>query len=97
MKSSLAGVLVLALLLIPGTAQAVPAQGTTGTAGPDVFNGADSQRNVFRARGGADRLNGGARGDLLCGEAGRRPDRRRQRRGQALRRRLSRGEAVEGR
>ena len=95
MKSSLAGGLVLALLLIPDTAHTAPAQGTTGTAGPDVFNGADSQRNVFRARGGADRLNGGARGDLLCGEAG--ADQRRQRRGQALRRLLPRGEAVEGR
>ena len=71
MKSSLAGILLLSLpgVLVAGTAHAVPAQGTTGTAGPDVFNGADSQRNVFRARAGADRLNGGARGDLLCGEA----------------------------
>jgi Ca2+-binding RTX toxin-like protein len=58
--------LVLGLtLLLPAAAL-----GATGSAGPDVFNGADSKRNVFRAGAGADRLNGGARGDLLCGEAG---------------------------
>ena len=49
----------------PGTAE-----GATGTAGPDVFNGSDSRRNVYHARAGADRVNGGARADLLCGEAG---------------------------
>jgi hypothetical protein len=36
----------------------------------DVFTGLAGQPNVFRAGPGDDRLTGGSRADLLCGEAG---------------------------